>query len=351
MTMNTFSHGLGLSTLLLAALAGCASSSSGGASPAKSTRLGRQVLPLPPDWLLSFTSGGGEVLRRDTQASERKLAAAPTGFGRPIASSVDLGSLMAAVVHEHGFAVVNLSSSETEPSWLPKEWSKPPTSVFVSDVYAATLGGSEACFWDLSSAKLTLTIDLASWSRDHRLGPAVCIVPDRSIQGRATVLFSSPERTDLQVLDFSRGTPEVVASASILLENTKKSWWRVERCAYDGERLFLSGTQEVTGTNSSGQVVPQPSPFLMKVDLETRVYELLFRENTHALDQEVDELAAANGMVATLRRDGLLRVFRDREKVYEKQDRPGRALAWLGENSLAIFDASAIETIAIPGTR
>ncbi|MEO6708952.1 MAG: hypothetical protein ABI054_03900 [Planctomycetota bacterium] len=349
--MNTSPHGLGLSTFLLLALAACSSTSAGGASPAKSTRIGRQVLPLPPDWLLSFTSNGGEVLRMNTQASERKLAAAPAGFGRPIASSVDFGSLMAAVVHEHGIAVVNLGSSETEPSWLPKEWSKPPTCVFVSDVYAATLGGSEACFWDLSSAKLILTFDLASWSRDHRLGPAVCIVPDRSTQGRATVLFSSPERTDLQVLDFSRGTPEVVASASILLENTRKSWWRVERCAYDGERLFLSGTQEVSGTNSSGQVVPQPSPFLIKVDLDTRAYELLFRENTHALDQEVDEIAAAHGMLATLRRDGLLRVFRGREKVYEKQDRPGRALAWLSESSLAIFDAGAIETITISATR
>ena len=340
---------LQVSTLLLATLAGCAASSSS-AAPAKSTRMGRQVVPLPPDWLVSFTSAGGDVMQRDTRALVRHVAAAPTNYGRPIASSVDLGSLMAAVVHEHGLAVLNLTSSEMEPTWLPLEWAKPPTSVFVSDAYAATLGGSEACLWDLSNAVLVLKCDLAAWSREHHLGPAVCIVPDRSNPKRATVLFSSPERTDIEVLDFSRGAPEMIASASNIFENTKKIWWRIERCAYDGERLFLSGTKEESGTNSSGQVVPQPSPFVMKVDLDTREHEILFNENTHALDQEVDELAAAKGLVASVRRDGLLRVFRGHEKIYEQQVARGSAIAWLAEDSLAVFDANSMNVVKLTGS-
>lgn len=332
---------------LLSSLAGCAADSGGAALAAQSTTLGRQVLTLPPDTLVSFTSAGAEVLRLDNRAVVRKLAAAPLNYGRPIASNVDLGSLMAAVVHEHGLAVLNLTSSETEAVWLPLEWSKPPTSIFVADGYAATLGGFEACTWDLTNAVLVTRIDLAQWSRDHRLGPAVCVVPDRANPKKATVLFSSQESTDVQVLDFSRGNPEMIASASNIFQNTKKSWYIVERCAFDGERLFLSGTQEITGTNSSGQVVPQASPFLMKLDLSTREHELLFHEDTHARDQEVDELAAANGLVASVRRDGLLRVFRGHEKVYEKQDRPGRAIAWLGENSLALYDANSIDVIQL----
>ena len=343
MMKKTLVSGLFLSTLLLS---GCSAPSSS-AAPAKSTGLGRQVLPLPPDWLLSFSQSGGDVLRKDTQAIERHLQSAPANFGRPIASSVDLGSLMAAVVYEHGLAVLNLTSSETEPSWLPREWTKPPTSVFVSDTYAATLGGSEACFWDLTSSKLLQRIDLTVWSRDHHLGPAVCVVPDRATPSRATVLFSSPERTDIEVLDFSRGSPEPIASASNIFENTKKIWWRVERCAYDGERLFASGTKEEWGIDQSGHPAPQPSPFLMKIDLATREHEILFNENTHALDQDVDELAAAAGLVATVRRDGLLRVFRGHEKVFEQQVARKSAIAWLSGDSIARFDAGSLNVIKI----
>jgi hypothetical protein len=336
--------------ILFASLPSCVAGTRASAA-AHSTALGRQVLPLPPDALISFSSAGGEVLRADNRALVRKLAAAPANYGRPIASNVDLGSLMAAVVHEHGLAVLNLTSSETEPVWLPLEWSKPPSSIFVCDAYAATLGGSEACFWDLTNAVLVFKVDLAAWSRDHRLGPAVCVVPDRSGARKATVLFSSEQSTDIQVLDFSRGTPEMIASASNIFQNTKKAWQIVERCAYDGASLFLSGTKEEVGLDTTGRPVPQPSPFLMKVDLKTREHEILFNENTHDRDQEVVELAAANGCVATVRRDGLLRVFRGHEKTYEAQMERGSAVTWLAEDSLAVYDASALRVIQLGRAR
>ncbi|HUR29533.1 MAG TPA: hypothetical protein VM509_15190 [Planctomycetota bacterium] len=315
------------------------------ATPPKSTALGRQILPLPPDSLISFTANGAEVSSSATGALVRKLEPPPADYGRPIASSVDLGSWMGAVVHERGLAVLNLTSPETEPLWLPLAWTKPPTSIFVSDANAATLGGTEACLWDLTNAKLAVRRDLAEWSTEHRLGPAVCIVPDRAKLTRATVLFSSPESTDVQVLDFSRGNPEMIASSSNIFQNTKRTWWRVERCAYDGENLFLSGTKEAVGTDSSGRVVPQPSPFLMKLDLATREHEILSDENTHERDQTVDEIAAAKGLVATVRRDGLLRVFRGREKSYEVRVARGSAIAWLSGTSLAVYDASSSRVI------
>lgn len=339
--------GFSACALLLFAFAQCAGPQSS-ALPPKSAQMGRQVLPLPPEALISFTEAGGEVLRNDTQASVRRLNAAPANFGRPIAANVDLGSLMAAVVHQRGLALLNLTSPEVEPVWLELPWSTAPTSVFVADAYAATLGGSEACIWDLTNAKLACKIDLAAWSKQQRLGPAVCAVPDRTNPKRATVLFSSPQSTDLQVLDFSRGDPELVASASNLFRNTGLTWHLVERCAYDGDSLFLSGTKEASGTNASGQVVPLASPFLVRVDLATREYQALASENTHARDQGVEEIAAAGGRVATLRRDGLLRVFRGSTPVFERQERTGRAIAWLSESRLAIFDAGSIDVIEIP---
>jgi hypothetical protein len=336
-----------LALALVAALPAACKSGGTGAAPAQSTKLGRQVLPLPPDGLMAFTAGGVQVLDRNTRAVVRTLPAAPADYGRPIASSVDLGSLMAAVVHERGLAVVNLTSSETEPAWLPLQWAKPPSSAFVSDAYAATLGGTEVCVWDLTNAVLLSKQDLGQWSRDKGLGAAVCAVPDRNDPKRLTVLFSSPQRTDLQVLDFSRGNLEMSASASNLFANTKRSWYLVERCAYDGERLFLSGTHEEVKLDTMGRQVPSPSPFLMKVDLATREHEILFHEDTHTRDQEVDEIAAANGLVATVRRDGILRVFRGHEKVYEGQVPRGSAIAWLGEDSLAVYGASALDVVRI----
>jgi hypothetical protein len=314
---------------------------------APSADLGRQVLPLPPDDCLSFGPRGVEVVRRDTRAVVRALPAPPAGFGPPIASSVDLASLMAAVVHERGLAVVNLTSSETEPAWLPLPWPTPPSAVFVADAYAATLAGTEVRVWDLVRAVQLAEHDLGAWSREKRLGRAVCAVPDRRDPARLTVVFSSPQRTDLQVLDFSRGSLELAASASNLFENTKRSWYLVERCAYDGELLFLSGTHEETKLDTQGRPVPSPAAFLMRVDLATREHEILFHEDTHARDQAVVELAAAAGTVATLRRDGLLRAFRGHEKVYEGRVARGSAIAWLAEDALAVYGADALDVIPV----
>ncbi|MBK8178146.1 MAG: hypothetical protein IPK67_04495 [Planctomycetes bacterium] len=347
--MKFIALGLCLPVLLglgLTSLPGCASAGSA-ARPARSTGLGRQVLPLPPDACMSFRAGAAEVLQRDTRAVVRQLPPAPGDFGRPIASSVDLSSLMAAVVHERGLAVVNLTSSETEPQWLPLAWPVPPTSVYVADAYAATLAGTEVRLWDLTNATELWRQDLGAWSREKKLGAPVCAVPDRRDPKRLTVVFSSRERTDLQVLDFSRGSLELAASASNLFENTGRSWYLVERCAYDGERLFLSGTHEETKLSATGQWVPSPAPFLMKVDLASREHEILFHEDSHTRDQEVDELAAAAGLVATLRRDGLLRVFRGHAKAYEGQVPRGSALAWLTEDDLAVYGAGSLEVVHV----
>lgn len=335
--------------LFAAGFAACSSPGSAAAA-ARSNSLGRQVLPLPPEMCLSFRAGEVESIERATRAVVRKLPPPPSelgDFGRPITSSVDLASLMAAVVHERGLAVVNLTSSETEPQWLPLAWSSVPSAVFVADAYAATLAGGTARVWDLTNAVPAGELDLAAWSRERRLGPPVCAVPDRREPKRLTVVFSSRERTDLQVLDFSRGNPELAASASSVFENTKNSWYLVDRAAYDGEHLFLSGTHESVKLDTQGRQVPSPASFLMRIDLATREHEILFHEDTHDRDQAVAELAAAAGLAAVLRGDGLLRVFRGREKVFEGRVPSGSALAWLSEDSLAVYGATALDVVTV----
>lgn len=70
-------------------------------------------------------------------------------------------------------------------------------------------------------------------------------------------------------------------------------------------------------------------------------------EDSHTRDQEVDELAAAAGLVATLRRDGLLRVFRGHAKAYEGQVPRGSALAWLTEDDLAVYGAGSLDVVHV----
>lgn len=155
---------------------------------------------------------------------------------------------MAAVVHERGLAVVDDlgASSETgRPSGSPSPGQVPPTSVYVADAYAATLAGTEVRLWDLTNATELWRQDLGAWSREKKLGAPVCAVPDRRDPKRLTVVFSSRERTDLQVLDFSRGSLELAASASNLPSTPAApgTWWNAAPTTAGSPSSFQAPTR------------------------------------------------------------------------------------------------------------